>query len=180
MRAWHPLGEFSFPSDILIFALSKTANKLDGVHISTKLPHSQACHKVPKQIWEDMGKSPRKRFCPSAATFLCQTVPRHDTLISSDDVSRWDRYPILGREKQTRLYSLVKGSSGGLPHWSGFLTFTQISPSVTQSSRAMKGQRNGLQYSERLHGTRESHISFCHRFTVYCVTLHKMLYFSEL
>lgn len=37
VRAWNPLGEFSFPSDILICTLSKNANKLDGVHSGTKL-----------------------------------------------------------------------------------------------------------------------------------------------
>ena len=37
VRAWNPLGEFSFPSDISIFTPSKNANKLDGVHSGTKL-----------------------------------------------------------------------------------------------------------------------------------------------
>lgn len=37
MRAWNPLGDFPFPSDILVFTPSKNANKPDGVHSGTKL-----------------------------------------------------------------------------------------------------------------------------------------------
>lgn len=45
---WEFTGELFLPADILIFTVK--AGMLDGVHIVTKLPHSQACYSSQNEI----------------------------------------------------------------------------------------------------------------------------------
>lgn len=105
---WAVVGD-NESRDILILTLSKKANMLDGVHISTKLPHSQAFTRCQKKN-SDMGKQPWRGFCLSAI-FLYQTVA------SGEQWQRlsWGSLSIIGPRKTNIAGWPRKGSCGSLP-----------------------------------------------------------------
>lgn len=149
-RAWNPLGGgFSFQLTFWPSPLSEKAKVLDGAH---KTPHISGLWQgsLYKQIpiWAN---HPEEASVPQISCSLAQQFPAMTPWYSEQQQSfQWDPLSSCGPRKTNMPVQPSKGSSGSLPHWSGFLTSKQISPRGTQSSKATKGLGNGQQGLERL------------------------------
>lgn len=119
---WAVVGD-NESRDILILTLSKKANMLDGVHISTKLPRSQAFTRCQKKKFRH-GQTTLKRLLSLSHIPLpnsCQWWAVTKTFMGIF-IHYWTEKNKHSRMAQER--ELWQPA----PPWWGFLTSTQISP----------------------------------------------------
>lgn len=148
---WEFTGELFLPADILIFTQSKPACWM----VSTSAQNSPNLKPVPAAKMKfRRGELPRRGFCPSAASFLCQTVPSDDTLVFWAVTTA---FLVLDWEKQTCRYSPLKEARAARPIGRVSWPLSRF-PSCYTILWGPKWLRNRPLCPERLHGTTERQI----------------------